>query len=89
MDKNKVIATITLGDVVRELIVFGACVVIAIALNAYAIVHYQTNWSELYTEVGFTMTLAFILYATRCVVKALIIMLWKGARLLYRKMKRK
>ncbi|MBO5217629.1 MAG: hypothetical protein J6B41_07800 [Alistipes sp.] len=88
MDKNKVIAVITLADVIREVAVFGACLIIAIALNAYAIVHYQTEWSELYTEFGFVLTLALILYVARCVVKALILVLWKCVKLLRRKMKR-
>ena len=82
------IATITLGDVVRELVVFAVCLVAAIALNAYAIVHYQTRWSELYTDIGFTVSLALIIYTARCVAKGLITILWHGVRLLGRKMKR-
>lgn len=77
MRKDKVIATITLGDVVRELIVFGVCFMAAIALNAYAIIHYQTEWSELYTEIGFMTTLALILYVARCVAKVIILSVWK------------
>ncbi|MDO5497486.1 MAG: hypothetical protein Q4F45_06360 [Alistipes sp.] len=88
MDKNKVIAVITLADVIREVAVFGACLIIAIALNAYAIVHYHTEWSELYTEFGFVVTLAVILYAARCVAKALILVVWKFAKRLRHKMKR-
>ncbi|MBQ5359044.1 MAG: hypothetical protein IIU61_06340 [Alistipes sp.] len=88
MRRDKVIATITLGDVVRELVVFAICLVAAIALNAYAIVHYQTKWSELYTDIGFTVSLALIIYAARCVAKALIIVMWKLAKKLRHKMKR-
>ncbi len=82
------IATITLGDVVRELVVFAVCLVVAIALNAYAIVHYQTRWSELHTDIGFTVSLALIIYTARCVAKALIIVMWKLAKKLRHKMKR-
>lgn len=82
------IATITLGDVVRELVVFGVCLLIAIAMNAYSIVHYETEWSELYSEFGFVATLAVIIYAARCVAKALIIVMWKLAKKLRHKMKR-
>lgn len=82
------IATITLGDVVRELVVFAVCLVAAIALNAYAIVHYQTRWSELYTDIGFTVSLALIIYTARCVAKALIIVMWKLVKKLRHKMKR-
>lgn len=82
------IATITVADVVRECVVFGVCLLVAIAMNAYSIVHYQTEWSELYSEFGFVVTLAVILYAARCVAKALILVLWKCVKLLHRKMKR-
>ena len=82
------IATITLGDVVRELVVFGVCLLVAIAMNAYSIVHYETEWSELYSEFGFVATLAVIIYAARCVAKALIIVMWKLAKKLRHKIKR-
>lgn len=88
MGKSKVIATITVADVVREGVVFGVCLLAAIAMNAYSIVHYQTEWSELYTEFGFVATLAVILYAARCVAKALILVVWKFAKRLRHKMKR-
>lgn len=88
MRRDKVIATITLGDVVRELVVFAVCLAAAIALNAYAIAHYQTRWSELYTDIGFTVSLALIIYAARCVAKALILVMWKLAKKLRHKMKR-
>lgn len=88
MGKSKVIATISVADVVRECVVFGVCLLVAIAMNAYSIVHYQTEWSELYTELGFVVTLAVILYAARCVAKALILVVWKLAKKLRHKMKR-
>lgn len=88
MGKSKVIATITVADVVRECVVLGVCLLVAIAMNAYSIVHYQTEWSELYTEFGFVVTLAVILYAARCVAKTLILVVWKFAKRLRHKMKR-
>lgn len=82
------IATITVADVVRECVVFGVCLLAAIAMNAYSIVHYQTEWSELYTELGFVATLAVILYAARCVAKALIITIRRLVKKLRNRMKR-
>lgn len=71
MKLDKVILAITLRDVVREAAVFGACFLVAFALSIYAVVHYQTQWSELYTNVGYTIVLAAIIYAARCVFKCL------------------
>lgn len=88
MRKDKVIATITLSDVIRECIIFGVCLLAAIALNAYSITHYQTNWSELYTEFGFVVTLAFILYAARCAAKIIIRAMWWLTKKIWNKVKR-
>ncbi len=72
MKLDKVISVITLRDVVREVVVFGACFLVAFALSIYAVVHYQTQWSELYTDIGFTAALAAIIYLARCVFKCLV-----------------
>ena len=72
MKLDKVILAITLRDVVREAVVFGACLLVAFALSIYAVVHYQTQWSELYTNVGYTIVLAAIIYAARCVFKCVV-----------------
>lgn len=72
MKLDKVILAITLRDVVREAVVFGACLLVAIGCNAYAVWHYQTEWSELYTNVGYTIVLAAIIYAARCVFKCVV-----------------
>ena len=71
MKLDKVILAITLRDVVREAAVFGVCLILAFGMNIYAVGHYQTEWSELYTNVGYTVVLAAIIYAARCVFKCL------------------
>ena len=71
MKLDKVILAITLRDVVREAVVFGVCLILAFGMNIYAVWHYQTEWSELYTNVGYTVVLAAIIYAARCVFKCL------------------
>lgn len=77
MKLDKVISIITLRDVVREAMVFGVCFLVAFALSIYAVLHYQTEWKELYTDIGYTMALAAIIYAARCLFKALTIVVWK------------
>ncbi len=72
MKLDKVILAITLRDVVREAVVFGVCLILAFGMNIYAVWHYQTEWSELYTNVGYTVVLAAIIYAARCVFKCVV-----------------
>lgn len=76
MKEDKIVATITLRSVIREAIVFGVCIALAVALNAYAIVKYDTQWSELYTDIGYTILLAMIIYGARCVAKIIILSIW-------------
>ena len=72
MKLDKVIASITLRDVAYEIAVFAACLLIAFLVSIYAVVHYQTSWSELYTDIGFTTVLALVVYVARCVFKLLV-----------------
>lgn len=77
MKLDKVISVITLRDVVREVVVFGVCFLVAFGISAYAVWHFQTDWAELYTDIGYTLALAAIIYVARCLFKALAIVVWK------------
>ncbi len=54
---------ITPTDVKRELIIWLICLVAAIGVNIYAIITYNTSWSELYSMGGYVLTLSFFIYA--------------------------
>lgn len=77
MKLDKVISVITLRDVVREVVVFGVCLLVALGASAYAVWHYQTEWSELYTDIGYTVALAAVIYLARCIFKCLAIVVWR------------
>ncbi len=77
MKLDKVVLVVTLRDVVREVVVFGVCFLVAFALSIYAVVHFQTEWKELYTDIGYTAALAAIIYVARCIFKCLAMVVWK------------
>ncbi len=48
--------------IAREIQIFLACFVLALALNAYAIHTYNTQWKELLTTLHITIALAIVMY---------------------------
>ncbi|MBR1873209.1 MAG: hypothetical protein IJ795_08400 [Bacteroidales bacterium] len=53
----------------RELFILLGCLAAAIATNIGAIIYYERPWSELFTQVGFMLTLALCLYAALWAVR--------------------
>ncbi len=64
----------------RELVVLAACVLLALLINAAAIVLYGTRWIELLTTVHITLMLALGLY----VVAGVLRLGWLGLRSVFR-----
>lgn len=56
----------------RELIPAAICLVAAILLNVYAIIHYGGHWSEVFTQIGYTVIIAAILYIAVTVLRLLV-----------------
>lgn len=46
----------------KELTVFLICFIVAEIINALSIVVYDTNWSELFTHIGYVFVLAVGIY---------------------------
>ncbi len=46
-----------------ELIVFGVCLLVSFLINVYAIVTFNTEWKELYTQLLWVLAIAVFLYA--------------------------
>lgn len=63
-----------------EIIIFCSCVAIAAALNIYAIIRYQTEWSELWTQFFWMLSIGIFIYAVSVVLR----ILFKGVKSLYR-----
>lgn len=64
----------------RELIIFGICVLAAILVNVYAIITYDTNWSELYSMAGMVIAIALFFYLVQWILRLII----RGIIRLYR-----
>lgn len=56
----------------RELTIFLVCLVLAVLVNAYAIVSYGTSWSEMYSMVGMVAAISIFLYVLQGVVRLLV-----------------
>lgn len=65
------------SDVRRELIVFAACIVVMVCVNAGAIIAYDRPWTELFTQVGYTLTGALVIYLAAGLVRLLILLITK------------
>ena len=65
---------ITRKQINRELIIWGICLVIAIGLNVYAIISYNTSWSELYSQGGYVIVLSIVLYAILWIFRGIFLL---------------
>ncbi|MCF8364018.1 MAG: hypothetical protein K9G70_15505 [Prolixibacteraceae bacterium] len=64
---------ITSKDLKRELTIWFVCLVTAIGLNVYAIISYNTSWSELYSQVGYVIVLSLIIYAVSWIFRGIFL----------------
>jgi Na+/melibiose symporter-like transporter len=64
----------------RETLIFAACLLSAMAINAGAILYYDTLWSELVSQAGWMLAIALALY----LLSALVRLLAHGLRRLLR-----
>lgn len=65
---------ITPKDLKRELIIWLVCLVAAIGLNIYAIISYNTSWSELYSQGGYVIVLSLIIYAVLWIIRGIFLL---------------
>ena len=49
----------------RELIILGCCFLAAWMLDVYAVLKYGGHWTELFTQIGFVLSITAILYLIR------------------------
>ena len=66
----------------RELKIWAVCFVAAILVNAGAILWFETHWVELFTQIGYVVVLAVLLYV---VVAGVRLVVWGVKRLACRK----
>lgn len=69
----------------KELWIFILCFVAAFVLNMVAIILYNTNWTELFTHLGYVVTIAVVLYILfallRGVIQVIRFLFHKGSKI--------
>ena len=73
---------ITSSRIVREVEIFAVCIVVALAVNVYSILHFHTAWKELFTTFHITLAIAGIFFAVTALLRALT---FYGKRILRRR----
>lgn len=58
----------------RELFIWLFCLIAAIGLNIYSIIHYNTNWSELYSQIGYVFVISIAIYLILWVFRGLFLL---------------
>ena len=58
--------------IARELWIYAGCVLAALCVNVYAIIHFHTLWKELITTFHITLTVALIFYGVLALLRVLI-----------------
>ncbi len=65
----------------REFWIALICILLACLINVYAIIKYDTNWSEMFSSLGFVLLIALVLYLVVGIVRLLV----NGLRQLFHK----
>ncbi len=63
----------------KEIIILCSCIVIAVLLNIYAIILYQTLWSELWTQFFRTLSIGVFIYILSVVLRLFL----RGIKMLF------
>ncbi|MGM0377911.1 MAG: hypothetical protein ACQEQ0_14160 [Bacteroidota bacterium] len=62
---------ITPKEIKREIIIWLVCLIVGIGMNIYAIMDYDTNWSELYSQFGYVLFISILLYLIAWILRGL------------------
>ena len=68
--------------ILRESLIFSGCFVAALAVNAYSIVHFGTEWRELFTTLHITLAIALLFFGLLALLRRIVA---GGRRVLRRK----
>ncbi|NWJ51969.1 MAG: hypothetical protein HXX14_14020 [Bacteroidetes bacterium] len=64
----------------QELWVFFGVFIFAFCLNIYAILHYKTQWKELYTHIHIVVLLAVGLYVILLLLRSIFCIIKRGIK---------
>lgn len=59
-------------DIRREFIVMFCCFIMAMLVNAAAIITYDRPWSELYSQIGYVIFMSVCIYILLAVVRVIV-----------------
>ncbi len=57
----------------REILLAAGCLLAAFLVNAFAIIRYGTPWTELFSQLGYVVILAVIIYAVLWAVRLCVL----------------
>jgi hypothetical protein len=63
---------ITGRRIFTEALIFAFCFVAALAVNAYSIVHFNTEWKELFTTLHITLAVAFVFFGVLVLLRGIV-----------------
>lgn len=55
----------------KELLIFGVCFAIGFLMNIISIIIYKTSWIEIFSQLGYVLMIAIILYLILALFRAL------------------
>jgi len=55
----------------RELAVMSGCLVLAVGINVFAVLFYGRPWTEIFTQIGYVVVVAVVLYCIAAVLRIL------------------
>lgn len=58
--------------ITRELLIFGGCFLVALAVNIYSIIQFNTEWKELITTLHITLAVAFVFFVFVALVRGIV-----------------
>lgn len=66
----------------RELLIFAGCILAALLVNAYSIIHFGTEWKELLTTLPITLAVAAAFFVVLALLRGIV---FGGRRVMRRK----
>lgn len=56
----------------KEVIILLSCFVVAFLINVVAIIKYKTPWYEIFTQIGYVLVIALVLFLIVTLIRVLI-----------------
>lgn len=64
----------------KELRIFGICFAIGFLMNVISIIIYKTSWIEIFTQLGYVLAIAIVLYLLLAIFRGIIKWIRKAFR---------